>query len=195
MTATTAAPMGERPNGVESRWLTGDPAAFRALVSKHGGLVVTLADRYARDVDELEDLTQEIWLQVYRKRHTYEERGSLLAWILAVGRNVCVSHRRGADRHEKALDRLAASSPPEQRTAEPVEVDIDTERMAAIAMDALAKLPYRQREAITCRLIEGLDSDEAARRMNCKKGTIRSLLRNGLIGIRKQLEERHGPVS
>jgi len=176
-------------DALDSRWLTGEPAAFRALVNRHGGMVVTLALRYARDGDELEDLTQEIWIQVFRKRHSYEERGSLLAWILAVGKNVCVTWKRKQKRYDGALDRLTVQTAPEPEEPAPPEEEIDVQRRAAVAIEALAALPYRQREAITYRLLEGLSPGETARRMGCKKGTIRSLLRNGLLGIRSQLEE------
>lgn len=184
--------MSEGPDGLETRWLSGEPAAFRALMDRHGGMVVTLAMRYSNDADELEDLVQEIWIRVYRNRHSFEERGSLLAWILTVARSVCVTSKRRSRSYRSAVDRYAEQPPRGWDIPPPVDPEVN--RRMAVAVEALAELPYRQREAITHRVLAGLSPDETARRMGCKKGTIRSLVRNGLMTIRSQLERSNDHV-
>lgn len=184
--------MPEGPGELRTRWLSGDAVAFREVMERHGGMVVTLARRYARDADELEDLVQEIWIRVYRKRHSFEDRGSLLSWILTLAKSACVDAKRRSRIYRSAVDRYA-EVPPEGADAEP-PAGPDLGGRAAVAVEALARLSYRQREAITHRVLEGLSPEETAKRMGCKKGTIRSLVRNGLMNIRKRMEDMDDPV-
>ena len=173
---------------MESRWARGDPDHFREIMNRHAGAVISLARSFARDRDELEDLVQEVWIQVFRQRKKFSGSGSLLAWILAVARNVCLGWQRKEARRWNALERNATLHEPSSQGAADSLDTLDMQQRASSAMRALADLPSRQREAITLRLLEGLSPGEAAERMGCTKVTVRSLIHTGLHGLRNNLE-------
>ena len=173
---------------MDARWARGDPEYFREIMGRHAGAVISVARSFAMDRDELEDLVQEVWIQVFRQRKKFRGTGSLLSWILAVARNACLGWQRKEKRRSNALERSATLDGPET-TASTDRLDVlDVKRRASSAMRALADLPSRQREAITLRLLEGLSPGEAAERMGCEKVTVRSLIHTGLHGLRDALE-------
>ena len=173
---------------MDPRWAQGEPVYFRGIIERHAGAVISLARSFSLDRDELEDLVQEVWIQVFRQRKKFLGTGSLLAWILAVARNVCLGWQRKEKRRSDALARSATQEGAES-TRDKDRLDaIDGQQRAASAMRALADLPSRQREAITLRLLEGLSPGEAAERMGCEKVTVRSLIHTGLHGLRETLE-------
>jgi len=167
----------------------GDSPDFRALVQRHGGAVYNLARSFASDSDHVQDLVQEIWIRVYERRAQYRGR-SELGWVLAIARSVCVDQRRRERRRSDWVRRFAPTLPGEGvGDAEGVLLDgLSNQGIAEAAFQALADLPDRQREAIVLRVVEGLDPSEAAERMGCEKATIRSLIRQGLMRIRRNLE-------
>jgi RNA polymerase sigma-70 factor (ECF subfamily) len=173
---------------MDPRWAGGDPQYFRGVMEQHAGAVISLARSFSLDRDELEDLVQEIWIQVFRQRKKFLGTGSLLAWILAVARNVCLGWQRKEKRRSDAMARSATLEGTESSSGKDRLDVLDAKQRAASAMRALADLPSRQREAITLRLLEGMSPGEAAERMGCEKVTVRSLIHTGLHGLRETLE-------
>ena len=72
----------------------GDPDAFARLVSLHEGMVFNLSARLLGDAEEAKDLSQEVFLQVYRHLGRFEGRSSLKTWIYRIVVNQCRNRRR-----------------------------------------------------------------------------------------------------
>lgn len=73
----------------------GDPALFRQLVHDISPRMLGMIRCYAWNDDDADELLQESWLQIYRKRAKFSGKGSFLGWALAVTRNVCRMSLRG----------------------------------------------------------------------------------------------------
>lgn len=158
----------------------GDPEAFAKVYRDYETTVYNLALRMAGDPFDAADLTQEVFLRVYRHLGKFRGRSSLKTWIFRVALNHCRS-------------RLKRRRQPEQW---PLEADGETEweiaderrgpAEHALARDArrrveraLARVPMPFREAVVLCDVEGLAYDEIAEVLGVPIGTVRSRIARG----------------
>ena len=89
--------------------LAGDHAAWETIVRQYHQRIYNLAYRFTGRFDEAEDLTQEIFLKVYRTLASYRsESGALVTWIIRVGRNHIIDHYRRFKTERSQTDSLEA---------------------------------------------------------------------------------------
>src|SRR5437867_3955136 len=131
------------------RCIAGDRNAWEAIVQQHHQRIYNLAYRFTGRFDEAEDLTQEVFLKVYRTLHSYRpESGALETWIVRVARNHFIDHYRkyktertqtGAlqDHHEGVVSPAVRVETPGQA--------LDRKEAAARVHRFLALLPEDQR--------------------------------------------------
>lgn len=175
--------------GELQRFRNGDPELFRELVERHSPRLLSLAGAFVAHRDEAHDLVQETWVRAYAKRATYAGRGSILSWLLAVCRSVCVSHGRRPGTVRAAQQRQAESLVEHVPGTESPERDLERVGLRRSLIDSLIELPERQREAVVCRLIEGRSTRETARLMGCAEGTVKASLHAALGKLRERLAE------
>jgi RNA polymerase sigma-70 factor (ECF subfamily) len=160
-----------------------DGTDFSELVREYGPLVLDIAQQYASDDAERDELYQDIWIRVWRRRETYNG-GSLKSWLYTIGRNLC----RDRHRRSRAYDRMKETVQLFERPApEPNPLDrmLAQERREAIR-SVVRGLPSRQRDALLLRL-DGLDYDDIAAVMNVKPATVRSLASKGMAKLSEDL--------
>ncbi len=142
----------------------GDEALFRRLVEENSPRLLAIARRFTGDMDEAHDTVQEVWRRAYEKRRTYSGAGTILGWLYAVCRSVCLADakkkawRSGA---EVTAEMLSGSGAPES------------------VYLALAELPARERDVVILRMLEGHSTREAAAAMDCAEGTVKAALPPG----------------
>ncbi len=90
-----------------SRFRTGEEAVFRRVVEDYSPRLLAFVRPFAADLDDAHDLLQEMWHRAYEKRRSFSGSGSLLGWLYAVCRTVCLA---SAERRT-ARGGLAAGSP------------------------------------------------------------------------------------
>jgi RNA polymerase sigma-70 factor, ECF subfamily len=133
----------------------GDKEAFRALVNEIGPAITNFVRRRIVDPVELEDICQEILLEIYESRHTFDAKRPLEPWLFAIARYTVINHHR---RH-----RLRAGH---QDLVEAVP-DTAGENQGNILTrlrQALSQRPPSQREALMMTKIEGMSLEESSRR-------------------------------
>jgi len=166
----------------------GDPAAFEEIYRTYEEMVFNLALRLSGDRERAADLSQEIFLRIYRHLGQFRGRSSLKTWIYRVAVNHCRSRlarrrppsRPGVDDEER-LARLAdPRRSPEQRAMANDE--------ARRVEGALAELPRPFREAVVLRDLEGLAYDEIAEVLGARLGTVRSRIARGRRMLREALQ-------
>ena len=160
----------------------GDPAVFRRLVREVSPRMMGVVRSYATDDDHADELLQESWVQIYRKRARFSGKGSFVGWAMAVTRNVC----RVSLRTTSGLLRAGLGNLEDLPDAAPGPAARLRQRRRADALyAALDKLTQREREALVLRLLEGRRTSEVSALMGVKEGSVRSLVHRGLGKLRR----------
>ena len=184
----------------------GDVRAFEEVYSRYAVMVFNLALRLSGDADEAADLTQEIFLRVYRHLDSFSGRSALKTWIFRVALNHCrerLSRFRPvtlpiAEAADDAGSAGGASIADPRRSPEELAVAADLGRQVACA---LALLPAPFREAVVLRDLQGLSYEEIAAVLGVRVGTVRSRIARGREQLRGLLETmapagvRHRPAA
>ena len=174
--------LGKRPGFDPELFRKGDPALFRRLVREACPRMLAMIRCYASDDDHADELLQESWVQIYRKRARFSGRGSFLGWALAVSRNVCRMSVRGGS--GMARVRLQDHGDIPDAAGSPA-VQLVRRRRTRALYAALEKLTNRERQAIVLRLLEGRRTAEVSELMGVKEVSVRSLIHRGLKKLRR----------
>jgi RNA polymerase sigma-70 factor, ECF subfamily len=160
----------------------GNEAAARELVQRYERPVFNLIDRLVREPAVAEELTQDTFLKVFSKLHTFDVRQRFSAWILRVAHNTTIDYLR---RHRPAtvsLDfRPDEDAPsvgerlPDEHAIPPDEA-FEQHRMAIAVDAALERLRPEYREVLVLRYQEGLDYEEIAQVIDRPLGTVKTFV-------------------
>lgn len=166
-----------------------DQSALERLYDRYSALVYSLLLRMTQESASAEDLTQEVFLKVWRNAHLYESsRGSLEAWLVTVTRNIGLDHVRSKRERQRRLEdtETMAVAVAEPRTEEWV----DRRRRMGQVRTLMASLPEDQRRALELAYFEGLTQTEIAARLEQPLGTVKSWVRSALLRLRGELGGR-----
>jgi RNA polymerase sigma-70 factor (ECF subfamily) len=162
-----------------------EAAAFGVLVERHMDRVVGYLAKLTGDRARAEDLAQETFLRVYRKREVYEERGQLVAFLYRVATRVLATEQRRLARRE-LLAKLGLAGPPDVAAATPHSELVATETQRRVAA-ALARVPLHFRAPLVLALVEELPYAEIAGILGCSEGTVKSRVSRGRAALRELL--------
>jgi RNA polymerase sigma-70 factor, ECF subfamily len=164
----------------------GSERAFNELVLRHRQAIFGLAAGMLGDRDEAEDLTQEVFVKAYQSLHGFRGDSAFYTWIHRICVNLCLNHiRKRKVRTFFGLDQTQAAEP---ETIRPDEITEQSE-LSALAKQAIAELPEKQRAVFILRHFRGLPHAEIARIMERDEGTIKA---NYFQAVRK-LRTKLGP--
>lgn len=164
----------------------GDEAAFGDLYDQMAPRVLGLVKRLLIDHAQSEEVTQEIFLEIWQSASRYEaQRGGASTWILTMAHRRAVdrirSSQAGRDRDTKiGIRDLAVAY---DNVSETVETRIEHERVEK----AMSRLTELQRQAISLAYYGGLSHSEVAERLHIPLGTVKTRLRDGMIRLRDEL--------
>jgi len=165
-----------------------DPKALDTFYTRHARVVFSLVLTMLGDHARATDLTQDVFLLVWRGAGMYQPTGSARAWLLRLTRNCAIDELRRGRR------RLASESTlPEQilhALPAPLALADAAERQAV--RDALAALPAEQRDALFLAFFQGLSHQEIATCLRTPLGTIKARIRRALQTLRQQLQGEPG---
>lgn len=167
-----------------------DKRALEVVFDRYGDLVYSTALRVLRDPHLAQDISQEIFIRLWRKPQSYvAERGRFLTWLISVTRNRAVDEVRSRGRRQ----RHETASPEEQEREFPAGESNDPALSAQLAEEsrivraALAELPPEQREVIELAYFGGLTQQEISDRLAQPLGTVKTRIRLGMQKLRAAL--------
>ena len=182
------------------RCLAGDGSAWEALVHRHSRPVYNLCFRFTGHSGDAEDLTQEVFLRVYRRLASFRPaEGTLLTWICAVTRNLLIDHyrRHRADRLTDSLedqvpwdDPAASGAAALPSPAPAAEHGVWVHELEAEVQRALTQLSPELREAVILRDLQDLDYSEIGTVLGIPPGTVRSRIHRGRLDLARLLKPR-----
>jgi RNA polymerase sigma-70 factor, ECF subfamily len=169
------------------RMAAGEHPALAACYDLMGSVVFSLAVRMLRDRSAAEDVSQDIFVQVWRQAGNYDAtRGSPEAWMMMIARTRILDRIRS--RGAGVVLKSVGDHLPEAPAAEDWPDDLAISREdAANVRQALADLPAEQKQAVELAFFDGLTHMEIAEKTNVPLGTIKTRIRLGLLKIRDQL--------
>src|SRR5512144_2379472 len=87
------------------RCLQGDELAWDAIVQQYRRKVFNVAYKFVGKHDEAEDLTQDIFLKIFKSLDTFDRRANFQTWIISIARNLCIDHYRSVRKERETIDR------------------------------------------------------------------------------------------
>src|SRR5688500_1963074 len=179
------------PDDVETliqRCLQGDQRAWDLIVRQYWRKVFNVAYKFVGKHDEAEDLTQDIFLKIFRSLDSFDRRANFQTWLISVSRNLCIDHYRSVRKERETINRdvdpadLAPAAPTRSPHAE-LELR-DRVQLLRVALDLLAPT---LRTAVMLRDIQELSYQEIADRLGLPEGTVKSRINRGRTELARQL--------
>ena len=178
-----------------ARCRAGEQAACEQLVAEHQAMVFQLGCHLLGSRDEAYDLSQEVFLRVFRTIDRFRADASLKTWIYRIAINQASNRRRfWSRRHRLGQVSLDAhvevhGEPTEATDASSPHRILASKELAARLTVALDALPFDQRTVIILREVEGLSYDEIAQALDIAVGTVKSRLTRARQALRASLGE------
>jgi RNA polymerase sigma-70 factor, ECF subfamily len=164
----------------------GQHSALEILYDRYAALVYRLALRILINPQEAEDLTQEIFLNLWRSDAYKPGRGSLSSYLTTLTRSRAIDRLRSRSSNQKFLERWSLNMSSELPPLTPFE-SASLEQRSEYVRNALTELPDRQRRVLEMSYFDGLSQSEIAAQLNTPLGTVKSWCRQGLLNLRKNL--------
>jgi RNA polymerase sigma factor (sigma-70 family) len=169
-------------------YAAGDPQAAAAFVRRTERKVYGLALAIVREPADAQDVAQEAFVRAWRFAASFDERrGSVLAWLLGITRNVALDSVRGRGRRAEPVHELPTDWP-----LDPGDVGelVGTRDDAARVIALMRELPEAQRQALVAVTLLGLSTREVSERGAIPHGTVKTRVRLALRKLRDELGDR-----
>src|SRR5580700_1545754 len=184
MLAETLASIGDRE--LLERFLANqDEAAYLALLSRHGPMVLRVCRRVLSNEHDAEDAFQATFLILARKARTIRRHNALASWLHGVARRVALQSRSQVNRRRQHEERIRQSAP-----ASCTDDATPWGQIREILDEELSRLPERLKGPLVHCYLEGLTQDEAALRLGFSKNTVRRRLDRGRAVLAARLTRR-----
>lgn len=186
------------------RCMGGDADAWEEIVQRYHRRIFNICYRFVGSSDDAEDLTQEVFIKMYRTLQSYDvERGAFMTWVTTMTRNLLVDHFRKG-KQDRATDSLDATVSVDQEgptLAEqlPDQAALPDARQQSREVQesvhrALEKLSPELREAVILRDLQDLDYREIAAVLRVPEGTVKSRINRGRTELARLLSRTYRQV-
>jgi RNA polymerase sigma-70 factor (ECF subfamily) len=186
------------------RCVGGDASAWEEIVQRHHRRIYNICYRFAGNSDDAQDLTQEVFIKMYRTLNSYDSgKGAFMTWVTTMTRNLLVDHFRKTkqDRVTDSLD----SAPSEHEDAMPLsdqiadpglppDARVQSREAKETVHQALQKLSPELREAVILRDLQDMDYREIAGALKVPEGTVKSRINRGRAELARLLQRTYRQV-
>lgn len=169
----------------------GDMAAFEEIYKRHHRRVYSICLRMLQNTSEAEDLTQDVFIQLYRKIGSFRGDSAFTTWLHRMTVNQVLMHfRKRTVRYEKTTDEGETPDQVVTGTADPGRMRI----VDKIALEnAITQLPDGYKNVFVLHDVEGFEHEEVARILGCSVGTSKSQLHKARLKLQKLLGKKANP--
>jgi RNA polymerase sigma-70 factor, ECF subfamily len=176
------------PDELIERCLRGDQLAWEAIVRQHWRKVFNVAYKFVGKHDEAEDLTQDIFLKIFKSLNTFDRRANFQTWLISVSRNLCIDHYRSVRKERETIDRDVdpGDLTPTSHEISPYAALEQRDRVVLLR-EALTTLPETLRTAVVLRDIQELSYQEIADQLQLPEGTVKSRINRGRTELARQI--------
>jgi RNA polymerase sigma-70 factor (ECF subfamily) len=175
------------------RCLQGDQVAWEIIVRQYRRKVFNVAYKFVGKHDEAEDLTQDIFLKIFKSLDTFDRRANFQTWLISVSRNLCIDHYRSVRKERETIDRDVDAA--DLQTAAPGQTQIaalEQRDRVDLLREALAALPKTLRTAVLMRDLQELSYHEIAQALRLPEGTVKSRINRGRSELARQIKKLRG---
>lgn len=167
------------------------PEALATLYDRYGRLVYTIALRILDNAAEAEDVTQEVFLTVWKDQRFDANRGALSSYLGILARSRSINRLQSRSSRQRAVERFQNLTPMLLTTPTPLEQAAQQEQTQAM-QQAFSQLTKVQQEILTLNYYEGLSQSQIAQRLNMPLGTVKTHARQGILKLRQLLQDQLG---
>lgn len=172
-------------SGLLARIAQGEQSAFKQCIDQYGGMIWGLARKLSPTPSDAEDASQDVFLHLWKNARQFDAtRGSEAIFIVTLARRTLISRFRGQQRQPRAISVEELS---ETNWEPSVHVENEDHIEARLAAQALATLTPEQQRVIKLSVVQGLSQSEIATHTGLPLGTVKTLMRRGLISVREKL--------
>jgi len=173
----------------------GEKSCFEKILEKYEKPLINFIFRTIGDRWAAEDLTQEVFLRIYRSAATYKPLAKFSTWLYKIATDICIDYqRKNKHKHEfVSLDNPVTTEEeeikreiPDQSTVAP-DISIDKKQISEIIQSALFSLPTNQRLALTLRIYENKSYQEISKILGCSISGVESLLFRARQNLKQKL--------
>ena len=173
--------------------LRGDQDAWDQIVRRYRRKVFNVAYKFVGRHEEAEDLTQDIFLKIYRSLATFDRRANFQTWLISVSRNLCIDHYRSVRKERETIDReVDAADLSPAATGQSRVAALEQRDRVALLRQALASLPKTLRTAVLMRDLQELSYHEIAQALRLPEGTVKSRINRGRTELARQIRKLRG---
>jgi RNA polymerase sigma-70 factor (ECF subfamily) len=198
-TATATFPSGAATDpdvALMLRLQAGDQAAFQDLFQKFSPRVLQYARRLVGSEARAEEVTQDVFVQVFRFRHRYRPESRFSTWLFTIATNLCLNELRRPERHLR-VDLWKPRDDDDRREgpqlADPMAITPEEgasgRELARQLETAVGALPPKQRAALLLSRVDGLAYRDVAEALGCTEGAVKALLFRATQSLKKTLRE------
>jgi RNA polymerase sigma-70 factor (ECF subfamily) len=186
------------------RCIAGDAVAWEEIVQRYHRRIYNICYRFAGSADDAQDLTQEVFIRMYRTLNSYDVgRGAFMTWVTTLTRNLLVDHFRKTkhDRLTDSLDATASDHEDAMPLSERIPDDgpapdsgVQSRETRDAVHQALQKLSPELREAVILRDLQDMDYREIATVLKVPEGTVKSRINRGRAELGRLLQRTYRQV-
>ncbi len=176
-------------NELVERCLQGDQQAWSQIVQVNWRKVFNVAYKFVGRHDEAEDLTQEIFLRIFKALHTFDRRANFQTWLISISRNLCIDHYRSVRKERETIAREVDSAQlsPTSHERSPYS-QLEQVGLRELIRRGLAELPPALRQAVVLRDLQEFSYLEIAEHLGLPEGTVKSRINRGRLELARQIK-------
>ncbi len=186
------------------RCIAGDAVAWEEIVQRYNRRIYNICYRFAGSADDAQDLTQEVFIKMYRTLNSYDvERGAFMTWVTTITRNLLVDHfrKRKQDRVTDSLDAAPSEHADAMSLSDripdkalPPDAGVQSRETRETVHRALQKLSPELREAVILRDLQDMDYREIAAVLKVPEGTVKSRINRERAELARLLQRTYRQV-